>query len=190
MLELHTRSSDEWIAAVLGNFDAFLLDHAACEKKASAMALTFVARYPDREAIIDPMIQLAREELTHFHRVYKLMSARGLRFQADEKDPYLKALIPQTRQGRDPEFMDRLLMAAVVEARGCERFGLLAKALNDPELHEFYDEIARSESRHASLFTDLAAVYFPTDEIQDRLEFWLKQEAIAIASIPPRPALH
>ena len=190
MVNLRSKTPPEWVAAVLEDFDTFLLDHAACEKKASAMALTFVARYPDREAIIDPMIQLAREELTHFHRVYKLMSARGLRFQADVKDPYLKVLLPQTRQGRDAEFIDRLLMAAVVEARGCERFAQLAEALEDPELHEFYEEIARSESRHAELFIELAEVYFPTEEIQERLDFWLEQEALAIESIPPRAALH
>lgn len=190
MLELHTSTSDDWVEAVLGDFDAFLLDHAACEKKASAMALTFVARYPDREAIIDPMIQLAREELTHFHRVYKLMEARGLKFGPDAKDPYLNALLPRIQGGRDAEFMDRLLMAGVVEARGCERFARLAEALEDPELHEFYDEIARSESRHALLFVELAEVYFPAELVQQRTAFWLEAEAEAISAIAPRPALH
>ena len=122
MFELQIPSSAEWTAAVLADFDTFLLDHAANERKASSMAMTFVLRYPDRDAILEPLIQLAREELTHFHRVFKLMQARGLRFERDQKDPYMKQMLAQVRHGRDEEFLDRLVMAAVVEARGCERF--------------------------------------------------------------------
>ena len=76
-------TSQAWVDAVLADFDSFLLDHAACERKASAMAMTFVLRYPDRDAILDPMIQLAREELTHFHRVFRICRDRGLRFSKD-----------------------------------------------------------------------------------------------------------
>jgi len=86
MIDLRLPSSDEWIDAVLNDFDAFLLDHAANERKASSMAMTFVLRYPDRDAILEPMIQLAREELSHFHRVFKLMQTRGLRFERDRQD--------------------------------------------------------------------------------------------------------
>ena len=92
---LLSTTPDSWIQAVLGDFDAFLLDHAACERKASAMAMTFLVRYPDRDAILEPMILLAREELAHFHAVFKLLQARGLHFVSDSKDPYLNALLPQ-----------------------------------------------------------------------------------------------
>ncbi len=186
-------TSDAWVQAVLGDFDTFLLDHAACERKASAMAITFVVRYPDRDAILDPMICLAREELAHFHAVFKLLQARGLHFVTDSKDPYLNALLPHCRNGRkdrNPEFLDRLLMAGVVEARGCERFETLAKALEDAELKQFYAEIAVSESRHAQLFVDLAGHYFETDTIQERLGFWLERDAEIIADLPPQAALH
>jgi tRNA-(ms[2]io[6]A)-hydroxylase len=192
---LLSTTADGWVQAVLGDFDSFLLDHAACERKASAMAMTFVVRYPDRDAILDPMIQLAREELAHFHAVFKLLQARGLHFVADQKDPYLNALLPHCRNDRHDreqgqEFLDRLLMAGVVEARGCERFGRLADALEDPELKEFYAEITASESRHAQLFVDLAALYFDGDTIQERLVFWLERDAEIVAELPPRAALH
>ena len=190
MITLQLASSDAWIAAVLADFDAFLLDHAANERKASSMAMTFVLRYPDRDAILEPLIQLAREELTHFHRVFKLMQARGLRFEKDQKDAYMKAMLGQVQSGRDAEFLDRLLMAAVVEARGCERFTTLAGVLEDPELKSFYTEIAQSEARHQSLFVDLAAEYFSDDEIAARLAFWVQQDAQILSRLPARPILH
>ena len=154
------------------------------------MALTFVVRYPDRDPLLDPMINLAREELAHFHRVFKLLRARGLEFRKDERDPYVNALLRQTRRGREEELMDRLLLAGVVEARGNERFQRIADALVDEELKQFYDEIARSEARHATLFVDLAVALFPREDVEPRLEFWLDREAEAIAQVPPRPALH
>ena len=190
MISLQLASSEEWIAAVLGDFNAFLLDHAANERKASSMAMTYVLRYPDRDAILEPLIQLAREELTHFHRVFKLMQERGLRFKRDEADRYMKQMLAQVRHGRDEEFLDRLVLAAVVEARGCERFSTLADALTDPVLKAFYTEIAESEARHNTLFLDLAAEYFSADEIADRVEFWVAQDARILASLPVRPILH
>jgi tRNA-(ms[2]io[6]A)-hydroxylase len=190
MITLQLASSEAWIAAVLADFDAFLLDHAANERKASSMAMTFVLRYPDRDAILEPMIQLAREELTHFHRVFKLMQARGLRFQRDRKDIYMKSMISQIQSGRDAEFLDRLLMAAVVEARGCERFTTLAGALEDPALRDFYTEIAQSEARHETLFVDLAAEYFSSEEIAARLSFWIDQDAQILSRLPAQPILH
>src|SRR5690349_11194675 len=96
MLRLATATSPKWLEAVLARFDDFLLDHAACERKASATALTFVSHYPDRAELVSAMIDLAREELHHFHQVYQLIAARGLQLAADAKDRYvisLRALI-------------------------------------------------------------------------------------------------
>lgn len=190
MIELLVPTGPEWTEAVLADFDTFLLDHAACERKASAMAMTFVVRYPDRDAILDPMIHLAREELTHFHRVFKICRSRGLRFTGDGKDPYVNALLKHTHKGREAEFLDRLVMAGVVEERGRERFGCLAEALVEPEMKAFYEEITQSEARHAALFVDLALIYFPEDRVQERLAFFLEKDAEAIVAIPLRPALH
>jgi tRNA-(ms[2]io[6]A)-hydroxylase len=190
MIELLVSTGQEWTDAVLADFDAFLLDHAACERKASAMAMTFVVRYPDRDAILDPMIHLAREELNHFHRVFKICRDRGLRFKGDGKDPYVNALLKHTHKGREAEFLDRLVMAGVVEERGRERFGCLAAALEDPELKAFYEEITRSEARHAELFVELALIYFPEAQVRERVAFFLERDAEAIAALAPRAALH
>ena len=185
-----TPTSDSWVDAVLGDFDTFLLDHAACERKASAMAMTFIVRYPDRDAIHEPMIRLAKEELSHFHEVFRLCKKRGLRFKRDNKDPYVNALIKCIRQGRDIEFLDRLVMAGVVEARGHERFERLANALPAGDLKDFYVAIAHSEGRHSNLFVDLAAVYFPDHEVAERVDFFIQKESDIIRSIAPQPALH
>ena len=113
MIDLQIATASQWVETVLADFDTFLLDHAACERKASAMAMTFVVRYPDRDHIHEPMIQLAREELAHFHRVFRICRDRGLRFSKDSKDPYVNAMIQAMRRGRDEEFLDRLVMAGV-----------------------------------------------------------------------------
>ena len=190
MVTLQISTSPTWTEAVLGDFNAFLLDHAACERKASAMAMTFVVRYPDRDQIHEPMIQLAREELAHFHRVFRLCKERGLRFSGDQKDPYVNRMIKLIRSGREEEFVDRLIMAGVVEARGHERFGLIASALPMGSLQRFYQEITDSEARHADLFVQLAAHYASDEHIQERLAFFQESEAEIVADLQPRPALH
>ena len=190
MISRLTPCSQAWIVAVCSDFDGFLLDHAANERKASAMAMTFVVRYPDRTEILEPMIQLAREELTHFYRVFKLMQERGLCFQRDEQDPYMKRMLSSIQRGRNEEFLDRLVMASVVEARGYERFTTLATALKDARLRDFYGEIAQSEHRHYELFLRLANVYFSESQIAARLDHWVEQDTLAMNAIPVRAALH
>ncbi len=190
MFKLRSATRPAWIDAVLGDFDSFLVDHAACERKASATGMAFVVRYPDRTELLEPMIELAREELEHFHQVYRLIEQRGLRLTADEKDPYVSKLLKLLRTGRDERLLDRLLIAGVVESRGCERFGLVADALEPGELKQFYLDITRSEARHHGLFLRLARVYFADEIITPRLEQVLDREAEIIDALPVRAALH
>ena len=157
MSALRCASSKQWLDAVLADFDAFLLDHAANERKASATALNFVVRYPDRQQLIAPMIALAIEELQHFEAVHRLIAQRGLRAVADEKDRYVNELLAEVRSSGEQRLLDRLVVGAVVEARGCERFGLIAEALPAGELQDFYRDIAASEQRHLGLYLALAA---------------------------------
>lgn len=174
----------------MDDFDAFLIDHAAAERKASATGMSFVVRYPDRPAILDRLIAFAREELEHFHRVWQLCAARGLRLSADTPDPYVGGLMKHVRTGRDQRLLDRLLVAGVVEARGCERFGLVANALPTGDLKAFYVEITRSEARHHGLFVALARETFPDEDIGARLDILLAAEAAIVAELPLRAALH
>ena len=190
MLALRSETPAAWLEVVLEDFDAFLIDHAACERKASATGMAFVVRYPDRPEILGPLIAFAREELEHFEQVYGWIQRRGLTLGPDERDPYVTKLVQHVRAGRDERLLDRLLMAGVVEARGCERFGLVAKGLPDGELKDFYGDIERSEARHHGLFHRLARVYFDEDMVSQRLEQWLELEAQIVADLPLRPALH
>ena len=174
----------------MDDFDHFLLDHAAAEKKASGMALSMVSHYPDRTRLVAAMTDLAVEEMVHFREVVKLVQSRGLVLGADEKDPYVNAIRALIRQGSDVYLLDRLLTAGVIEARGAERFGLVAEALPEGDLKNFYRSITRSECRHFELFLDLAREYFPADIIESRWQALLDTEGEIIRDLPLRAALH
>jgi len=183
-------SPDEWLETVLANFDEFLVDHAANEKKASAAALSMAAHYPDKVTLVETMVDLALEELNHYRQVLNLMRQRNLNPGPDEKDLYVNEMINQVRRGTDHYFLDRLLSAAVIEARGAERFDLLGAAIDDFELRGFYKTLARSEHKHQELFVILARMYFPNNEIDDRWQEWLQIEASILGSLTIRPRLH
>jgi tRNA 2-(methylsulfanyl)-N6-isopentenyladenosine37 hydroxylase len=179
-----------WTEAVLADFETFLLDHAGCERKASASALAFVAHYPDRRNLVEACLGLAREELGHFEAVWRLLDARGRTLRADTRSLYMDRLAKEFRQGSEPYFLDRLLAAGIAEARGCERFGLVAASLPDGPERDFYREIARAEVRHQELYLDLAREYFPRDEVEARLETLLSAEARIVEELPIRAALY
>ena len=189
-LPLRAPSPSGWVDAVLGDFDRFLLDHAACERKASALAMSFVAKYSDRVKLIEPMISLAREELAHYHEAVKVILKRGLQLGPDEKDPYVTGLLKKARNGRDEHFIDRLLVSAVVEARGGERFSILGRCHPEPEIAKWYRRLGREEIAHWKIFHTIATQYFPKDVVEKRLDQFLDYEAEVMLSIPYRPAVH
>jgi len=190
MLALRYQTPPDWAKTALADFDAFLIDHASCERKASAVGLSFVVRYPDRTALIEPMIQFAREELEHFHQVCKLILERGLEFRRDEEDAYVNILIPLARFGREERFLDRLIISSLIEARGAERLQLVTDELTDPKLQQFYARLSRAEEHHHEFFLEMARLYFSEGQIQERLGELLDAEAKAIQSVPYRSALH
>jgi tRNA-(ms[2]io[6]A)-hydroxylase len=194
MLDLRLATPPVWLDAVFSDFDAFLVDHAACERKASATGMSFVVKYPDCEPLIDPMIEFAREELEHFHLVYKQMARRRLRLADDYKDAYVNGLRSRMRSGASHLLLDRLLVAGIVEARGCERLAMVTQALElrgtDPELIGMYQELARAESRHHALFFRLARKLFGEADTRQRADELLDFEAEHVARLPHRPAVH
>src|SRR5258708_20174314 len=119
---LKAATPGEWLQRVLNEFDSFLVDHAGCERKASATALTFVSHYPDRPELVSAMIQLAREELDHFHRVYQELAARGLQLGADTKDLYVSGMRDQIRRGPALYLMYTLLVPGIVQTAPGARF--------------------------------------------------------------------
>jgi len=190
-LDIIAPSKPEWIETVMADFDSFLQDHADCERKASAMAMSFVAKYPNRVEIIPELIETAVEELEHFQQVYQLMELRGIQLaHSIGEDKYVKGLIKKCHSGREERFMDRLLIASVLETRGAERFKLVAEAQEDKDLWRFYKTLWISEAKHGHIFVKMALNYFPKDKVYSRLEWWIEQEAEAIDNLPIRPALH
>src|SRR5262245_13362121 len=129
-LELATATRPEWVSTVVSDFPAFLQDHADCERKASAMAMSFVAKYPDRVEIIPELIETGIEELGHFQQVYAHMQKRGIRLAKEmTEDPYIKALMSLCHTDPGRRFLDRLLLASIIECRGAERFRLVSIAI-------------------------------------------------------------
>ena len=190
MFDLLIHTPHHWSDTVLNEFDRFLCDHAACERKASGMAMSMVAHYPDQTDIVTAMVDLAIEELHHFREVVKLLNQRGVVLQPDEKDPYVNELRRAQRKGRDAYLMDRLLIASIVEARGHERFGIVADALEPGNLKTFYQAITASEARHYELFLQLCLDHFEHDDTYARLDQLLQLEADIVKSLPIRAALH
>lgn len=174
----------------MADFDSFLLDHAAAEKKASGMAISMLSHYPDRVELVAAMADLAVEELSHYREVVRWIHRRGLVTTADEKDPYVLAFRQSIRQGKELYLLDRLLTASIIEARGAERFALVAGALEPGALQKFYQSIARSEQRHYQLFLDLAGKYLDHAIIKQRWHQLLDIEADIVRGLPLRAALH
>ena len=173
------------------SFDAFLQDHADCERKASAMAMSFVAKCPDKTEIIPELIETALEELEHFQQVYNIMDQRGVQLKKEmPQDLYMKKLIGLCRSGTMDRLLDRMLLASIVECRGAERFKLIADALEDPELKKFYKMLWTSEAKHGNIFVKMALIYWDKDEIYQRLEELTIKEGEILESLPWRPALH
>ena len=188
-MRLLVPSPPAWLDAVLGDFDAFLVDHAACERKASATALSFVAHYPDRTELVRACAELAVEELGHFRQVVERVLLRGLTLRPDRRDAYVRRLAGEFRGGSEPYFLDRLLAGAIVEARGCERLSLVASAHPEADIRDFYRELARSEARHQDVYADLARLYFGESRAGERLSQLLEAEARIVADLPALPAL-
>jgi tRNA-(ms[2]io[6]A)-hydroxylase len=190
MLSLQVRTPPEWLDVVFADFDAFLADHALCERKASAMGMSLVAKYPDRSLILEPLIAFAREELEHFHIMFKVLAARGLALPADTKDAYVNGLRQHMHSEPEALFLDRLLVSSVVEARGCERLQLVTEALTDAELKGVYLDLTRAEARHHALFFRLAERYFPAERIKSRAAELFAAEAELVRTLPLRAAVH
>ena len=189
MFELKYHTPFNWTEKVLADFDTFLQDHAAAEKKASGMAMSMLGHYPDRIKLVKAMTDLAIEEMIHFKQVLKLLTERGVTLGNDQKDPYIKGMRALFRQGTDEFLIDRLLVAAVIEARGHERFSLVAEALPEGKEKDFYVAIAKSEEKHKNLVVELGYGYFDKDIVDARLVEILKAEAEICKKIPFTAAL-
>ena len=191
MHQLPHRTPAEWVKLVEENLDEFLRDHAANERKVCTSALQLVTHHPEREELVNELIPVAHEELDHFRRVHALLRQRGQRLGLDVPDPYMSRLRQAIRQADvEPYLRDRLLLFAIIELRGAERFKLLAEHLADDELREFYAELVRSEAGHYALYLRLAHLYFPREVVDTRFDELIALESRVLAELPLRPSLH
>lgn len=179
-----------WVAVALGDFDRFLQDHASCEKKASGMALSLASHYPDKPALVNAMVDLAVEELSHYREVVRLLVRRGLTIAPDTRDSYVRQLNALARHGPGTYLLDRLLVASIIERRGHERFGLVAEALPEGGEKRFFAALTQAEGRHWAIFLDLAREYFDGDAVESRLPVLVRAESDIVAALPLEPRVH
>lgn len=186
---LRCQTDPRWLTHALAHLDEVLVDHAHCEKKAAANALSLLQSYPEVPGLPAHMARLAREESGHLARVLQILERRGLALGRDPGDPYAQELQRLVRTAAAQRQLDRLLVAAIIEARSCERLGLLAGGLPDADLRRFYAELARSEDGHQKLFLRLAA-RVQHEAMWPRLDTLLEAEAELVRRMPVRAAIH
>lgn len=190
-LELAYQTPQSWATQVMNDFSYFLQDHADCERKASSMALSFVAKCPDKIEIIPELIETALEELEHFQQVYAIMQKRGIQLRSEmPKDQYIQQLIEKCRSGKDDRLLDRMLVASIVECRGAERFKLIANELTEPELKDFYKRLWISEAKHGHIFVKFALNYWNNNQVYKRLDELNNIEAAICSKMQWTPRLH
>lgn len=196
MLHLASETGPEWTERALADLGEVLLDHAHAEKKAASLALRLMFRYPEQVRLLRPLSELAREELEHFEQVLGQLEARGIPFRRQKPSPYAGRLQSVIRSWEPARLVDTLLCCALVEARSCERFALLAEAAPDAGLAGFYRSLLACEARHHGLYVDLARAVAAADaadpriDVEARLEEIAQHEADVIAEAPAWPRMH
>ena len=193
MLGLQLETDPLWVKnAVEGNISEILTDHAYCEQKAASHAISLIVIFPELTELVDTMADLAREEMAHFQMVHELIKARGFTLGYERKDNYVHELMKFMRKGlgRDILLMDKLLFAAMIEARSCERFMVMHQHMQDRELAEFYYDLMASEARHYTTFLRLAKLYLDPEAVDIRWKEWLAYEAKVIARYGQDERIH
>ncbi len=190
MLNLRSSTSERWVTQAEEHLDLLLIDHAHCEKKAAGTAMNLLVAYVENAPLCRAMTEIVNEELEHFHLVCDLLVGRGVRFRRIPPSSYGRRLHELTRKLEPGRAIDRLLVAGLIEARSCERFGLLRDHLQDRELADFYGSLFESEARHHSTYVQLAKMYGDDDEVKERLEELAAAEAEILATSTDPPRMH
>ncbi|MBX2845692.1 MAG: tRNA-(ms[2]io[6]A)-hydroxylase [Saprospiraceae bacterium] len=181
MLGLKLPTDPRWADMVNKSIEFVLTDHAYCEQKAASTCISLIQAYPTHERLVDELAPIVTEEWGHFRMVLKEIKKRNLTLGKQRKDEYVHALMDfmKATKGSSPEahLMDKLLMAALIEARSCERFKMLWKHIDDKDLSEFYYKLMVAEANHYKLFIDLAKTYSDPSRVKERWEEWLTYEA-------------
>ena len=192
MLGLKLPTDPRWVNIVEKNIEEILTDHAYCEQKAASTAISLIIRFPEYTDLVQEMIALVKEEMSHFKMVHDRILEQGWTLGRDRKDEYVLKLLKFFPKGgsRTTQLVHRLLYAALIEARSCERFRLLSEELQDKELAEFYRKLMVSEANHYTMFLGFARQYGERKEVDSKWQKLLDYEAEIMKELGKQETMH
>lgn len=192
MLGLKLPTDPRWVNIVEKNIEDILTDHAYCEQKAASTAISLIVGFPEYTELVQEMVELATEEMSHFKMVHDRILENGWTLGRDRKDDYVIALIKFFPKGgsRTTQLVHRLLYAALIEARSCERFRLLSEELEDKKLAKFYRKLMISEAGHYTMFLNFARKYGDRTEVDEKWEALLDFEADIMQNLGNKETIH
>lgn len=192
MLGLKLLTDPRWANIAESNLEEILTDHAWCEQKAATNAITLITNNSEHMDLVEELTAIAIEEMQHFQMVVEIIKERGYTLGRERKDDYVGRLVKFSRRdgSRNNAFIDRLLFAAMIEARSCERFRVLSQNINDPFLAKFYNDLMISEAGHYTTFLNFARKYTIDVDVDKRWKEWLEFEGELIQSFGNKEAIH
>lgn len=181
-----------WVNIVEKNIEEILVDHAYCEQKAASNAISLIVNYPQYTDLVKEMTLIAQEEIAHFDLVHEKLQERGYQLGFERPDPYVNDLRRFIRKGGSHEqnFVSKMLLGAMIEARSCERFKILSNEVNDEDLRKFYRSLMESEARHYMTFIKLAKKYAPNTDVDAMWQEFLDFEAELVTSYGKKETMH
>ena len=192
MLGLKLPTDPRWVNIVEKNIEEILTDHAYCEQKATSTAISLIVSFPEYTELVQEMVALVKEEISHFKMVHDRIIDKGWTLGRDRKDDYVIQLLTFFPKGgsRTTQLVHRLLYAALIEARSCERFRLLSEELKDKELAEFYRKLMVSEANHYTMFLGFARQYGDRKEVDQKWNELLTYEAEIMKNLSKKESIH
>lgn len=192
MLGLKLPTDPRWVNIVEKNIEDILTDHAFCEQKAASTAISLIVSFPEYTDLVQEMTALVKEEISHFKMVHDKLIERGYTLGRDRRDDYVLQLLKFFPKGgsRTTQLVHRLLYAALIEARSCERFRLLSETLKDETLREFYRKLMVSEANHYTMFLGFARQYGDTKEVNEKWQSLLDYEAEIMKNLSKSETIH
>jgi tRNA-(ms[2]io[6]A)-hydroxylase len=192
MLGLKLATDPRWVNIVESNVEEILTDHAWCEQKAASNAIYIIVNNSEKEELVTEMTRIALEEMEHFQMVHTIIKEKGLTLGRERKDNYVNDLVKFAKKdgSRNDALVERLLFAAMIEARSCERFKVLSENIQDPELAKFYRDLMISEAGHYTTFLGFAKKYQDNINVDTRWKEWIEYESSIIANYGNRETVH
>jgi len=192
VLGLKLPTDPRWVNIVEKNIEEILVDHAYCELKAASTAISLINSFPEFPELVDEMISLVKEEMSHFKLVQTKLGERGYEMGRDRKDTYVVELHKFFPKGgsRITQLVHRLLYASLIEARSCERFKLLSEELLEEDLSKFYRDLMVSEANHYTMFLKFARMYGDREEVDVKWQELLAYEAEIIQNMSKEAKMH